>query len=162
MLVSSLLVAVAIVATPIATASPINGTCKGLPQPAGIDCGRTRCIGEQVCCNPTCSMCTAPGMMCTMQDCGHLEGRPAVVKPPTVVAPLPHLSSNKSATEPKPTKPATRPAPKPMDGVACGKNTCAAGEVCCNSSCGICTPPDGACIMMFCGDSQLPDNSVPS
>jgi hypothetical protein len=35
-------------------------------------------------------------------------------------------------------------------GEACGPNTCAAGEVCCNASCGICTPPDGACIQIAC------------
>ncbi|HET9960057.1 MAG TPA: hypothetical protein VFQ61_36445 [Polyangiaceae bacterium] len=35
-------------------------------------------------------------------------------------------------------------------GVACGKNTCAAGQVCCNASCGICTPPDGVCIQIAC------------
>lgn len=33
---------------------------------------------------------------------------------------------------------------------ACGDVTCAEGEVCCNASCGICTPPDGACIQIAC------------
>ena len=32
----------------------------------------------------------------------------------------------------------------------CGKATCPAGQVCCNPSCSICTPPDGACIQMAC------------
>jgi hypothetical protein len=32
----------------------------------------------------------------------------------------------------------------------CGKTTCPSGMVCCNSSCGICTPPDGACIQLAC------------
>lgn len=32
----------------------------------------------------------------------------------------------------------------------CGPSLCAAGEVCCNPSCGICTPPDGACIEIAC------------
>jgi hypothetical protein len=41
--------------------------------------------------------------------------------------------------------------PKDSAGVACGPNTCAAGDVCCNSSCGICTPPGGMCTMQFCG-----------
>jgi PrcB C-terminal len=35
-------------------------------------------------------------------------------------------------------------------GLGCGKNTCAAGSVCCNSSCGICTTPDMACIQIAC------------
>ncbi len=36
------------------------------------------------------------------------------------------------------------------DGVQCGDTTCASDEVCCNASCGICTPPDGACTQMAC------------
>merc|ERR1712192_248640 len=37
------------------------------------------------------------------------------------------------------------------DGPECGPNTCEIGEVCCNESCGICAPPDGACTQEFCG-----------
>jgi hypothetical protein len=47
--------------------------------------------------------------------------------------------------------PGTPPAPSP--GVACGPKTCAAGQVCCNASCGICTPPDGVCTQQLCNDS---------
>ncbi len=32
----------------------------------------------------------------------------------------------------------------------CGAGYCPAGEVCCNASCGICTPPDGVCIQIAC------------
>ena len=32
----------------------------------------------------------------------------------------------------------------------CGDTTCRAGTVCCNASCGICTPPGGACIQIAC------------
>jgi hypothetical protein len=39
---------------------------------------------------------------------------------------------------------------KDKSGPACGPNTCAAGDVCCNESCGICTPPDGMCTQQFC------------
>lgn len=35
-------------------------------------------------------------------------------------------------------------------GVACGSTTCPSGQVCCNSSCGICTPPGGFCIQLAC------------
>lgn len=35
-------------------------------------------------------------------------------------------------------------------GEACGDTTCGDGLVCCNSSCGICTPPGGACIQIAC------------
>lgn len=34
--------------------------------------------------------------------------------------------------------------------VSCGAATCAAGQICCNPSCGICTPPDGMCTQQFC------------
>jgi hypothetical protein len=34
--------------------------------------------------------------------------------------------------------------------VPCGNSFCAAGDVCCNASCGICTPPDGVCIQIAC------------
>ena len=39
----------------------------------------------------------------------------------------------------------------PSGGSSCGTATCAAGQVCCNSSCGICTEPGGACIQLYCG-----------
>lgn len=32
----------------------------------------------------------------------------------------------------------------------CGPNVCAKGDVCCNESCGICTPPDGVCTQQAC------------
>jgi hypothetical protein len=44
--------------------------------------------------------------------------------------------------------------PKPATGPACGPKTCAAGQVCCNESCGICTPPGGACTQQFCEDPK--------
>ena len=41
---------------------------------------------------------------------------------------------------------------------ACGPNVCAAGEYCCNESCGICAPEGGSCIEIGCsGDGGLPD-----
>jgi hypothetical protein len=35
-------------------------------------------------------------------------------------------------------------------GLACGSSTCAAGEYCCNASCGMCAPPGVACIQIAC------------
>ena len=35
-------------------------------------------------------------------------------------------------------------------GVECGSKTCAVGDVCCNSSCGICVPPGGHCTDQAC------------
>lgn len=36
-------------------------------------------------------------------------------------------------------------------GEQCGTAVCGAGYYCCNRSCGICAPKDGACIQLFCG-----------
>jgi hypothetical protein len=33
----------------------------------------------------------------------------------------------------------------------CGTTTCGEGTVCCNASCGICTPPGGGCAGIVCG-----------
>ncbi len=42
-------------------------------------------------------------------------------------------------------------------GEACGPSTCAPGLVCCNESCGICTPPDGVCIQIACEPTGSPE-----
>jgi hypothetical protein len=36
--------------------------------------------------------------------------------------------------------------------VTCGKAICATGQVCCNASCGVCTPPGGGCTTIVCSD----------
>lgn len=36
------------------------------------------------------------------------------------------------------------------DGVKCGSNSCGPDEYCCNASCGICAPKNGACIQIAC------------
>ena len=38
----------------------------------------------------------------------------------------------------------------------CGKKLCPAGQVCCNESCGICTPPDGFFTKQLCGEPGGP------
>jgi hypothetical protein len=38
----------------------------------------------------------------------------------------------------------------PTQGEACGSKTCPSGQVCCNSSCGICTEPGGLCTQQVC------------
>ena len=40
------------------------------------------------------------------------------------------------------------------EGPACGKVTCAVGEVCCNPSCSVCTAPDGMCTQQLCMDDD--------
>ena len=39
----------------------------------------------------------------------------------------------------------------PPSVIPCGPTTCSNGEVCCNASCGICTPPNGTCSQQACG-----------
>ncbi|HEX7669676.1 MAG TPA: hypothetical protein VF395_08845 [Polyangiaceae bacterium] len=41
-------------------------------------------------------------------------------------------------------------------GIACGKNTCAKGEYCCNASCGMCAPMGAACIQIACDPAPVP------
>jgi len=45
--------------------------------------------------------------------------------------------------------------PAPVSGEACGSTNCPSGQVCCNSSCGICTDPGGVCIQMVCEGTTL-------
>lgn len=40
--------------------------------------------------------------------------------------------------------------PAPTSGEPCGNTTCAAGQVCCNASCGICTSPGMYCTQQAC------------
>ncbi len=40
--------------------------------------------------------------------------------------------------------------PDPNAGTPCGPTTCSGGDVCCNASCGICTPPGGFCTQQVC------------
>jgi hypothetical protein len=47
------------------------------------------------------------------------------------------------------------------EGVACGPRTCPAGQVCCNRSCGICTPPDGVCTQQFCESNDAAPGGAP-
>lgn len=47
------------------------------------------------------------------------------------------------------------PSPNP-GGPRCGPTTCAAGEECCNASCGICVKPGGACTQQACEPSCPP------
>lgn len=54
-------------------------------------------------------------------------------------------------------------APSALDvggGIACGPTTCAAGMVCCNESCGVCTAPGGSCTDEVCVDAGMRDAGV--
>jgi len=43
----------------------------------------------------------------------------------------------------------------PKDTVPCGSTVCQGGDVCCNDSCGICTPPGGVCTQQFCAPTPV-------
>ena len=64
------------------------------------------------------------------------------------------------APPPSAAPPTNQPAqPRAIDRppqVPCGLVGCAAGEVCCNASCGICTPPGGTCTNKICGRPEVP------
>jgi hypothetical protein len=44
---------------------------------------------------------------------------------------------------------------EPIPGEVCGDSVCPDGEVCCNASCGICTPPGGVCTQQACIDEPV-------
>jgi hypothetical protein len=46
-------------------------------------------------------------------------------------------------------------------GPKCGTNTCAAGEYCCNASCGLCAPMGAACIQIACVPPPSPADAGP-
>lgn len=46
--------------------------------------------------------------------------------------------------------------------VQCGSATCAAGQICCNPSCGICTAPDGMCTQQFCDEPSAGADAGPT
>ncbi|KAL8377196.1 hypothetical protein RB595_008057 [Gaeumannomyces hyphopodioides] len=151
-------------------ASPLASPAGGRQAAQGLEkrqqCGLAVCATGDTCCNPTCSMCTKPGAGCTQQDCGHLRpgyspGLPPP-RPSATTTAAPGLVTETITTVP--TFPTTLP-PLPFPGgggdglVTCGKNKCAKGNYCCNHSCGICAPPDGACIQLFCVDGKLPGSN---
>jgi len=76
---------------------------------------------------------------------------------PTAVA-----NTTGNAVQTTPQKSTSTPSPRvaasaaPASGESCGAVTCASGEVCCNASCGTCTPPGQKCSQMVCGMSAWP------
>jgi hypothetical protein len=55
---------------------------------------------------------------------------------------------------PEPRRESSREAGGPQ--MLCGNNVCPVGQVCCNASCGTCTPPGGTCSQQVCGAENLP------
>ncbi|EJT75656.1 hypothetical protein GGTG_05588 [Gaeumannomyces tritici R3-111a-1] len=169
-LLKRLLLAASLAAT-ATLASPLAGGVVRQVARQGLEkrqqCGLTVCAAGYKCCNPLCSMCTKPGVVCTQQDCGHLRSSYSPGLPPR-----PFITTPAAATETVTTVPTfqTTLAPLPFPGgggggggggespVTCGKNKCGKGQYCCNSSCGICAPVDGACIQLFCAAGTLPSS----
>lgn len=68
--------------------------------------------------------------------------------------------------EPQTEQPATQEqgiivTPGPIGGGACGSNTCTSKQFCCNPSCGICAPLDGACTQQVCDTATLQAEAAP-
>jgi hypothetical protein len=143
----------------------------------GEACGPTTCGEGLECCNESCGICVEPGGSCTEQFCedpraecaGFLgltcEGEGECVDDPSDdcdpanggadcsglcecnVGPLIDCAPG-FVFDDSPFVCAC--VPLVVGGEACGDVTCAEGFECCNASCGICTPPDGACIQIAC------------
>ncbi len=141
-----------------------------------VVCGDVTCASGQVCCNESCGICTEPGGACTKQYCeGPINDDPCakvrcaagthceVTEIQCITTPCDPIvqcvSDDVYGCELIDCKPGftciedaagNGECVPENTGVQCGKNTCAQGDVCCNASCGICTPPDGACIQIAC------------
>lgn len=169
-------------------ADPSACTCEGgdpaadAGPAAGEACGKSVCAKGEVCCNPSCSTCVAPGQGCTKQlcvdepagekvFCGGIAGFQCAGGGQCVDDPSDSCDPKRGGADcggmcvctkgPSPCPGSSRwnPSPKvcgcePTDsaggtGERCGANTCATGQVCCNASCGVCTP-GGACTQQLC------------
>ncbi|MDB4989358.1 MAG: hypothetical protein JWN04_4536 [Myxococcaceae bacterium] len=51
-----------------------NDPSAGAEQGGPVSCGSITCGEGQICCNPSCGICTAPDVMCTQQFCDTPEG----------------------------------------------------------------------------------------
>jgi hypothetical protein len=64
---------------------------------------------------------------------------------------------HQDAVAPRTMQPHITPLAEATHGVTCGQNRCAAGEFCCNESCGICAPQGGFCTQQICTEPAAPD-----
>ena len=79
---------------------------------------------------------------------------PGVPMPIAYLIVIPLYNYNAEPCWPRPERPHRPPVPEPEP---CGSIHCPIGEVCCNESCEICTPPGGSCIEKFCLDDDEPE-----
>ena len=88
---------------------------------------------------------------------GGASATAAVPAPPPAGYPVPAASASVSApllpagSAGSPSAIAAPSASAAPVVVECGKTSCAAGQVCCNASCGICTAPGAGCSKAVCG-----------
>ena len=118
--------------------------CECNPPPGNVVCGPVTCAEGEVCCNESCGICTPPGQACTQQLCG-----PACPPLTCLLYCEYGLKRDANGCEICECNP-------PPEVVVCGPVTCAAGQVCCNESCGICTLPGEACTQQVCGPECSP------
>jgi hypothetical protein len=140
-----------------------------IKNPPAQKCGAVTCGSGQVCCNASCGICTPPGGVCTQQVCDPPVGQCRAdadcrafsfmctgcdclalgPSEPEPVCPGPGVMC---FADPCLNKKAVCQAGRCAiaSATSCGAVTCPAGEVCCNASCGICTPPGGACTQQIC------------
>ncbi|CCC07983.1 hypothetical protein SMACR_01548 [Sordaria macrospora] len=111
---------------------PLGGSCaQVICEPAGKQCGPSVCSGDTPhCCNESCGICTAPDGFCTQQLC------------------------NRGFTPSESKRNAEADKIK-LETQKCGKAICPEGMSCCNSSCGICVKPGGACTQQFCQSADV-------
>ena len=134
--------------------APVEEQPSEAAEPAPVTCGVITCGQGQVCCNPSCGICTDPGGSCSKVVCGMVPVAASVTCGPN--------TCNVGQICCNPTcgiciSPGQTCDPTPCDNapeipfsVTCGLATCNVGYVCCNASCGICTRPGESCDDRVC------------
>jgi hypothetical protein len=152
----------------------------GIKDPPPQTCGAVTCGAGQVCCNASCGVCTPPGGVCTQQACDPpgkecradadcrafsfmCTGCDCLALGPSDPAPVCPGPGVQCFVDPCLNKKAVCQAGQCViaSATTCGAVTCPAGEVCCNASCGICTPPGGACTQQICDPPTCGAGQVP-
>ena len=123
----------------------VDGKCK---KKSNFEtCGPNFCIKQkkEFCCNASCGICVPDGGQCIDIACDTCKKDSDCPTINCITTPCPQYECEKNICE-----------LKEIEEVPCGKNVCTGGAVCCNPSCGICTPPDFACIQIACIDEDVP------